>query len=256
MTADPHIDSTACDAVPGRRGPRGATRLLATSVLLLAAAAAALAIDIPVGRWCREHYDAASAARSRTNNRWLEAVGRVLQTAEPFGHGLGIVLVAIGIFQLDPARRWGIPRLVTIAAGAGLAVDVLKVLVERTRPHHFDFAGSVWSTFGDWLPLGRVGSTGQSLPSGHTATAVALAIALVWLYPRGRSLFPALAALVACQRVITGAHWPSDVLAGAFVGCLFALFCLEVGPAASAFGRWETRWKARCPYPPRSAQGA
>ncbi len=112
-------------------------------------------------------------------------------------------------------------------------------------PNSFDFAGSVGSTFGAWLPLWSVGSTGQSLPSGHTGTAVGLAIALVWAYPRGRWLFPVLALLVACQRVQAGAHWLSDVLAGGVVGCLVALVCLDVGPIPRAFNRWEAVWKAR-----------
>jgi len=196
---------------------------------LLVAAAAALIVDLPVGCWCLER-------------KCPEFLRELFRGAEVFGQGWGVALIAIAILQIDPARRWAIPRMVTIAV-ATLAVNLLKMMLVRWRPKHFDFQGPVWSTFGEWLPLGSAGYPGQSLPSGHTATAVALAIALAWLYPRGRWFFACLAVLVACQRMETGAHWPSDVLAGAAVGCLMAVLCLDVGPLAEAFDRWESRWK-------------
>jgi undecaprenyl-diphosphatase len=60
----------------------------------------------------------------------------------------------------------------------------------------------------------------QSFPSGHAATAAGLAVALAVLYPRGRWLFAVLAVLAALQRVEVQSHFPSDVLAGAALGCL------------------------------------
>jgi len=82
--------------------------------------------------------------------------------------------------------------------------DLLKLLLARVRPYAFTLDGSVWTTFGQWLPALSTGSEGQSFPSGHTATAVAMAGALIWLYPNGRYLFPLLAVLVGCQRIESG----------------------------------------------------
>ena len=59
------------------------------------------------------------------------------------------------------------------------------MLVARTRPYAFDFQGNVWTTFGRWLPAADMG---QSLPSGHTATAVGLALALAALSERAAIL--------------------------------------------------------------------
>ena len=84
----------------------------------------------------------------------------------------------------------------------------------------------------------------QSFPSAHTATAAGLAAALIWLYPQGRLLFTLLAVLVGCQRIVSGAHFPSDVLVGAAAGCLVATFFLHVGRLPVWFDRWEAHWRS------------
>ena len=121
----------------------------------------------------------------------------------------------------------------------------MKLLLARTRPHSFDFHGGVLKTFGDWLPMTAAGSVGQSFPSGHTTTAVALAAALVWLYPRGWWLFPAMAVLVGCHRIQTGAHFTSDVLWGAALGSLIAMLFLKVGLLPQWLDRLEKKWKGK-----------
>jgi membrane-associated phospholipid phosphatase len=212
--------------------------------LLLLAAVAALAVDLPIARtfiqWNRQ--------------KPIHAYLGYLDIFEPFGHGLlGVSLVLFVVHQLDPSRRWAIPRVLACALTAGAITDLLKMLVVRVRPNDFAFDGSVWSTFGRWWPLLSAGSEGQSFASGHTATATALAAALVWLYPNGRVLFPLLAVLVGCQRIVSRAHYPSDVLTGAAMGCLVALFFLRVGGLPVWFARREEPWRVRCSQgqPPR-----
>ena len=131
------------------------------------------------------------------------------------------------MWQLDRSRRWAVPGVAATALLSGLAADGVKMLIARARPHHFDFLGSVWSSFGPWLPLGSLGSASQSFPSAHTATAVGLAIALICIYPAARGLFCVLPLLVAYQRMDSGAHFLSDVLCGAAVGCLVAALTLR-----------------------------
>ena len=206
-------------------------------VLLMLAAVAALAVDLPI----------AGALKLWNHQPIVHAWLGYFDMFEPFGHGLlGVSLALFVLHQLDPSRRWAIPRVLACSLAAGGVTDLLKMLVVRVRPNDFAFDGSVWSTFGQWWPLLSAGSEGQSFASGHTATATALAAALVWLYPNGRILFPLLAVLVGCQRIISGAHYPSDVLTGAATGCLVALLFLEVGRLPVWFERWELRWRARC----------
>jgi membrane-associated phospholipid phosphatase len=130
------------------------------------------------------------------------------------------------------------PGVAATALLSGLAADGVKMLIARARPHHFDFLGSVWSSFGPWLPLGSLGSASQSFPSAHTATAVGLAISLMCIYPAARGLFCVLPLLVAYQRMDSGAHFFSDVLCGAAVGCLVAVLTLRAGWLDQQYARW------------------
>ena len=126
--------------------------LLLPAVFLLAAAAALLA-DLPVAATLQQlKHDARHAERpARTCVAYLG----YLDTFELFGHGLGVVLVVIMLHQLDPGRRWAIPRVLACALAAGVAADLLKMTVMRCRPVRpaFPFPGSVWETFGQWWPL-------------------------------------------------------------------------------------------------------
>jgi membrane-associated phospholipid phosphatase len=202
----------------------------------------AIQIDCPISQWWiawRDHPQEFPKYVHKT----LLFVRDLLTIFENFGNGMGVAVIAISIFVLDPARRWAIPRLLGCAYGAGLAANGMKMLLVRTRPNEFDFLGDAWSTFGAWLPGSSAGSMGQSFPSAHAATAVGLAAGLAWLYPRGRWLFFAFALLTGCQRIQTGAHFLSDVLAGAALGSLVALAFLKCGWLPGWMERLEDKWK-------------
>jgi membrane-associated phospholipid phosphatase len=99
-----------------------------------------------------------------------------------------------------------------------LAGEVLKVAVGRGRPfvggdasalHFSHFHGS---------------EAYQSLPSGHAITAFALAFAVSALWPRLRFVMLFYAIVIAATRLVLLAHHPSDVVAGALVGVIGAMF--------------------------------
>ena len=76
-----------------------------------------------------------------------------------------------------------------------------------------------------------------SFPSGHTATAFALATSLCVKYPKWYVIAPS--ALWACSvgvsRMNEGVHYPSDVLAGAAIGAGCAVVNIYVN-------RWLNKW--------------
>lgn len=98
------------------------------------------------------------------------------------------------------------------AAVPGLVADVLKILFGRARPKLL-FAEDVYG-----FSWGALRSDHWSFPSGHATTIVALAVALALLWPRGRAAYALVALLVMASRPIIGAHYVSDVIAGAALG--------------------------------------
>jgi len=223
---------TTRDSAGGRTGTGTSWRALVAAAGLAVAGLAALAVDVPAAAWCRGDHVPGDLVK-------------VLDVAESFGHGIGVMLLVVAIFLLDPGRRAQLPRVLCASLGAGLAADLLKLLVARTRPRAFDLAGNVFDSFTQLLPLGQGGSASQSFPSAHAATATGLALVLAWLYPRGRAYFLLLALLVACQRVQSTAHFPSDVCWGAALGCLAAWACLGWRPLAGWFDRRERQWSGQ-----------
>ena len=202
------------------------------TVLVAVAVAAALVIDCRVAVWC-------------TEANCPDYLKRLLYSAEPFGHGTGLVLVMVSVFLLDPRLRCALPRLFAMSAGAGLLANMLKLLVARARPLYHSLEGGVLETFGGWLPFCEGGSSQQSFPSAHTATAVGLAVGLGWLYPRGRWLFAVVATLVALQRIESGYHYLSDTVCGAAIGLFVAFGCLNDRRLSVWFGRLERFLAAR-----------
>jgi membrane-associated phospholipid phosphatase len=144
--------------------------------------------------------------------------------SEVFGHGYGVLGIAITIYVLDPARRRHGLYYATTFAAAGLSANLLKLQVWRTRPRYFDldsdtssFVGSIWTDFQlDYHILRN--PENQSFPSAHTAGAVAAAYALSRIYPAGSRWFYTLAVLCAANRIDGNSHFTSDVFWGVALG--------------------------------------
>lgn len=134
------------------------------------------------------------------------------------GHGTGCFVVVSLIWSLDRRNKIAIPLLVGSVLLAGAVTTVAKILVHRPRPFVDQAAIADTVTLSEAVFQNSL----QSFPSGHTATAFALAIALSLLYQQGKTLFLLFAILVGVQRVISQNHYPSDVIAGALVGVISA----------------------------------
>ncbi len=95
---------------------------------------------------------------------------------------------------------------------SGVVVMVSKGVFGRPRPSSYDEHGHY--AF-DILSF----DTGEgAFPSGHTQAAVALMLALYYVFPRYDLLFFSLAALTAVGRLVTGQHFLADVVFGAYIG--------------------------------------
>lgn len=200
-------------------------RYALAAALFALAAIAAIAIDMPVARWVDEG-----------GFRRLHELDSLVVWSEVYAHGVGVSLILVLVYALDPTRRRCLLRLGILSLGAGLVANLAKLFVARSRPYAADLADSALATFHGTLPTA---SAWQSLPSGHTATAVGLAIGLSWLYPRGRWLFFAFAALAASQRWANRDHFVSDTCAGAALACLVAAVVLGGSPLQRRLAKLE-----------------
>lgn len=99
---------------------------------------------------------------------------------------------------------------------SGIVANLSKYVIGRARPKLFADTGSFSFDFmsGDY--------SWASFPSGHATTAMALGLSLALLFPRLRWMFLVLGFWIAVSRLFTGAHYPSDVLAGGLLGALTA----------------------------------
>lgn len=128
-----------------------------------------------------------------------------------------LVLLLVVPLWLRKHRRAAVFAVLAVVATTLLAT-VLRALVGRDRPP--------WQ-----YPGGRL--TSGSFPSGHAATAAALAgvvIVLAFMLVRRASLRRAICAaavlvafLVGLDRVLLGRHYPTDVLAGWLLGAAVTL---------------------------------
>ncbi|MBX9929012.1 MAG: phosphatase PAP2 family protein [Gemmatimonadaceae bacterium] len=96
---------------------------------------------------------------------------------------------------------------------AGALAEVMKLILRRERPEVADGAYS----FRSWSDR-PFSTAGLGLPSSHTMVAFGAATMLARFYPRARWVWYALAWGCAAQRVLTHAHFLSDVMLGAVLG--------------------------------------
>ncbi|MEV4433173.1 phosphatase PAP2 family protein [Streptomyces sp. NPDC049555] len=147
-------------------------------------------------------YDAAPVRRARTlvgeaaehTRLWWAAAALIAATGAPRGvRAAGNGLLAMGAAEVA-------------------ANTVVKPLWRRRRPPE------------ELIPHDGVHDRpdSPSFPSGHTAAATAFTVAVARVWPRAGALCAVPAALVALERVHSGAHYPSDVVAGAALGAAAA----------------------------------
>jgi lipid A 4'-phosphatase len=235
-------------ALLARGGGRGGAALAIAAL----AAVAMLAIDRPVATWVARldpqvHHVFSQLARPGLSTGWL--IGAAVLTAGCF---------AAARWGADAARRrrwqsYALAPLFVFAsvALAGLTTDLIKALLGRMRPKLFlrdaSYGFDFLHTKADYL----------SFPSGHATTAFALATAFGLLWPRPAALYFLAAAAVAASRVLSNAHWLSDVLVGALVGCAATLYVRAVyranGVALADTLAGTASWRAAATWPARLA---
>ena len=139
------------------------------------------------------------------------------------GDGIFAILLALIYFFVLKNRKVGVVLLLAYAS-TGILVQIIKPLLHSPRPlvyfrpQHFPF-------FIDSI----IHAGNNSFPSGHTATAFAIATVLAFYTtsPMRQVLLLLVAVLVAFSRVYLSQHFLLDVLAGSFLGVLGGIACVH-----------------------------
>jgi membrane-associated phospholipid phosphatase len=105
---------------------------------------------------------------------------------------------------------------------ATIVGGVIKLLVGRMRPIFYEALNTTgfYPFATDWAF--------HSMPSGHTLASFAGLVMIGMLAPRGRWFAWLLATIIGVSRVCVGAHWPSDVIVGAFIGTVTAIIVKDI----------------------------
>lgn len=183
---------------------RAQASLAFAAAALLVILGSILLLDRPISALCR---------------RLPETIGTVflwLSRLADFPVVAAATIVLVVIFLVR-----GRDRLLLFPPIAGLSAwavtMLLKLVFARYRPQLL-FDEGLYG-FGFW----KAGHWFNSFPSGHAAAAFGFLVALALARPRWRLPCIAGAALIGVGRVISNAHYLSDVLAGALLGTAAAV---------------------------------
>lgn len=130
----------------------------------------------------------------------------------------GIIAVVILLYYLFTHDEWkkGVQEILMIVAVAGLAwtaAHFLKDFFHTARPF------LVLSDAKNLFP----GESGNAFPSGHATFYSALAMMMYFYHKRIGLWLGLVALIIGVSRIISGVHWPIDILGGFILGPLIAV---------------------------------
>ena len=126
------------------------------------------------------------------------------------------MLMAVLLLRYQAEALPAVLHMLVVAMTGTLIYKLIKSKTLRQRP--FNVYPSIVC---NGNPLDQ-----YSFPSGHTLHAVAFSIIAVAYFPALIWLVLPFAILVALSRPILGLHYPSDVMMGALLGALLAIYSL------------------------------
>ena len=165
-------------------------------------------------------------------NSWdsgfIRQYNKVISRTEPYiAVGVPVAMAVASWINHDKQLYKDAVYVGTSVAGTFVLTYGMKYLFDRERPYERSpHRVHPFST-----------ESSPSFPSGHTATAFALATSLSIKYPKWYVIAPSAvwACSVGVSRMNEGVHYPTDVLAGAAIGAGCAVLNIYVN-------RWLNKW--------------
>lgn len=206
-------DGVCALAASLRQPPQALRRFLLLFAASAAAAAACFAwIDRPLARRFAG-LDGITAAVFRFITEFGVSTP-YLVVAALLAIGFGAAAARAGDAAHRRARSrvaWRSAFVFAAVGGTGLVGDILKPVFGRARPKLYISDGIFGFTWHG------AHAAYWSFPSGHAITIVTLAASLAAIERRWLPAATAVAALVIASRIVLDEHYPSDVIAGAFL---------------------------------------
>ncbi len=163
---------------------------------------------------------------------------KAISLSESFAHASGGIVIFATLLWIDFKNRKKLWQAAIFTLVCGLASNAAKLMVPRYRPHSLDMSeieiATSWQTWGVPWTGSWFEEQLRSFPSGHSATAVAFAIGLTQVYPRGKWIFASLAALACFQRLESSAHFLSDIMGGIVISLVLSLWY------------WKDSYRSKC----------
>jgi undecaprenyl-diphosphatase len=200
--------------------------------------------------WDRQVYDAIHGVRNPFLDGLTSRISNFRGAAFPILVGLSLVMW--GLLR-SRAKVWraGTALLITVVL-AGAIVSVLKPTFARRGPGHEPppKPGATWID----ARYGR-------FPSSHAAVLFGAATAVAAFLPATAAVGYGFALLVCYERLYRATHFPSDIVAGAWIGIVVARFVVgwlarrEAWRADLSDFWLPDRWKRRAAQAPRDDAG-
>ncbi len=190
-----------------------------------------LRFDLSVFKFFQEHIYA----------DWLSPI---MKFVTDIGEG-GIIFIVIGLILMcfKKTRKAGVVALGSLLIMSILNNEILKPIMNRPRPFNLvtndetGFFGLInWNIDHlsalkeEWVNTYRFPWVvdqphSLSFPSGHTSSAFAFMAGAAFVIKKWQFSVPALifAALMGITRIYVAVHYPTDVIAGAIAGILYAV---------------------------------
>jgi undecaprenyl-diphosphatase len=148
-----------------------------------------------------------------TNNNWRT----ISSTAEPLAVSVPLGMVAVALITDNKKLEKNAYEVAASLVVTAAITEGLKIINNRPRPYE---------TYPTLIHPDSYES-GKSFPSAHTSLAFSTATSLFLTTKKWYVAVPAYAwaTSVSYSRMYLGQHYPSDVIAGAFVGAGSAWLC-------------------------------
>ncbi len=158
--------------------------------------------------------------------QWVQTIqtpilSAILKVITTLGEGgIIFILLALGLLITKKYRKAGFAMIIALAVMVVCNNLVLKEIFARPRP--FNITYDWWNEIYRFPEIvSRPDS--YSFPSGHTSSAFAAAVALLW-YDRKIGIPTTIFAFImGFSRIYVEVHYCTDVLAGLVVGIIYAV---------------------------------